>query len=458
MLKYNSYLILLLFILCLNKLSASGHEATYKIRQNGFYLYNSSRFEESVEYYRKYLNVYPNDEIMMLYLAYSYVNLYDYENAERVYHKILKINPENKNAQSGLYLLYEYHINNAILRQNYNLAFDYVKKGQYFLSKNSKFHEFDALLNEKINNNYRAYNKWLDSWQMDYDRTNRIINTYKLHRAARASLNNNKEHMEEFSDLITKLSNHHKDNRELLKILADVYFYLDKSLNKRIALRNKAMDLYQKEYPTHTNPIEIDFPLNNTWLIVSGYFQYGMDTHNGYDGYCLDFINVTENGERIVNGTGLQNEDYQSFGKNIYAVADGVVNLSVDIYADNKVTEKVDISALYNGNIIILEHNINGRKYYSHYVHLMQDSSTVITGQIVKQGEIIGKVGNSGYSTGPHLHFGLYDKNRVSVPVNFLNITTKTPLGTLITSKDYKYGNIITKNNDQIDNKIAEKP
>lgn len=62
------------------------------------------------------------------------------------------------------------------------------------------------------------------------------------------------------------------------------------------------------------------------------------------------------------------------------------------------------------GNLIVIDH---GFGYETHYGHLA--TMRVRAGQVVKRGEIIGSVGNTGYSTGPHLHYEvhLFDK-----PVN----------------------------------------
>lgn len=54
------------------------------------------------------------------------------------------------------------------------------------------------------------------------------------------------------------------------------------------------------------------------------------------------------------------------------------------------------------GNYIILEHP---GSVYTMYAHLFPSSITVSPGEMVKQGQIIGRMGNSGSSTGKHLHF-----------------------------------------------------
>ncbi|ENM1174063.1 peptidoglycan DD-metalloendopeptidase family protein [Listeria monocytogenes] len=53
------------------------------------------------------------------------------------------------------------------------------------------------------------------------------------------------------------------------------------------------------------------------------------------------------------------------------------------------------------GNVVLIEHSLN--KEWTLYAH--QSKLLVKTGQKVKQGDVIGQVGSTGQSTGPHLHF-----------------------------------------------------
>ena len=53
-----------------------------------------------------------------------------------------------------------------------------------------------------------------------------------------------------------------------------------------------------------------------------------------------------------------------------------------------------------NGNFVFIQH---GQAYVTKYLHLHKKH--VKRGQKVKQGQIIGKVGSTGYATGPHLHY-----------------------------------------------------
>jgi murein DD-endopeptidase MepM/ murein hydrolase activator NlpD len=59
--------------------------------------------------------------------------------------------------------------------------------------------------------------------------------------------------------------------------------------------------------------------------------------------------------------------------------------------------------SFYNGNLLIIDH---GKKIYSIYAHLYD--ILVKNGDIVTVNQPIAKIGTTGRSTGPHLHFGLY--------------------------------------------------
>lgn len=82
------------------------------------------------------------------------------------------------------------------------------------------------------------------------------------------------------------------------------------------------------------------------------------------------------------------------------------------------------LEAYYNrggyGNLIILDH---GQGIHTYYAHL--SSIEVKEGQAVKQGETIGYMGNTGHSTGYHLHFEIRKENK---PINPLHYLPKEPV------------------------------
>lgn len=119
-------------------------------------------------------------------------------------------------------------------------------------------------------------------------------------------------------------------------------------------------------------------------------------------------LGKVENG-RLFDGDGKRVEQYYGFGEDVLAVADGTVVYVHDGMPDE--TPSVPMvpksKSDYGGNNVILEIT---PKVFAWYAHLQQGSLRVKVGDAVQAGAPIAKLGNSGPSEGPHLHFGLLDK------------------------------------------------
>lgn len=92
-------------------------------------------------------------------------------------------------------------------------------------------------------------------------------------------------------------------------------------------------------------------------------------------------------------------------GTPITAVTDGEV---LRVETGKKVGDTSPSSALkhHTGNGVVVKHGeIGGDEMYSYYGHLSEVD--VKPGDKVKAGSVVGKAGNTGNSTGPHLHFGV---------------------------------------------------
>lgn len=92
-------------------------------------------------------------------------------------------------------------------------------------------------------------------------------------------------------------------------------------------------------------------------------------------------------------------------------------NVGVPIYAtgDGQVAFK-DYGSMGYGVQVVLEH---GFGYCTRYAHLSK--TQVVPGQWVKRGEKIGELGNTGRSTGPHLHYEVIYLGRPVDPLNYLS-------------------------------------
>ncbi|MDR0495812.1 MAG: M23 family metallopeptidase [Treponema sp.] len=69
------------------------------------------------------------------------------------------------------------------------------------------------------------------------------------------------------------------------------------------------------------------------------------------------------------------------------------------------------------GNYVLIKHK---HGYYTRYAHLL--SARVRLGQRVQQGEVIGYIGNTGLSTGPHLHYEIRIGSDVVDPFRYINM------------------------------------
>ena len=93
---------------------------------------------------------------------------------------------------------------------------------------------------------------------------------------------------------------------------------------------------------------------------------------------------------------------YTADNINIYASADGTV-----LFAD---------LLPIHGNFTVIDHGWGGYTSYSHQSQLL-----VTAGQQVKRGDLIGLIGNTGRSVGPHLHWEVIVNSTYVNPVTWLN-------------------------------------
>lgn len=97
-----------------------------------------------------------------------------------------------------------------------------------------------------------------------------------------------------------------------------------------------------------------------------------------------------------------------------HAGMDFSANPGTDVYATGDGTVvKMGWETGY-GNTIIIDHGFGYRTWYAH----LRDFRTKV-GKRVVRGEVIGGVGNTGKSTGPHLHYEVHVKGQVVNPVNY---------------------------------------
>ena len=171
---------------------------------------------------------------------------------------------------------------------------------------------------------------------------------------------------------------------------------------------------------TDRNPVELAFPLKDgRFYVSSGGSNRVINNHfgtpNNSQWYALD-INKLGKWGMVSNPpmSGL-NEAHSIFGEWVYAPCDGVV-----IDARNSVRDNSEASMEVDpedgmGNYIILD--CSGVRVTMS--HLQYKSLKIRSGQSVRVGDPLARVGNSGFSQEPHLHFqaAKYTKDSIPVPI-----------------------------------------
>lgn len=132
-------------------------------------------------------------------------------------------------------------------------------------------------------------------------------------------------------------------------------------------------------------------------------------------------------GARLTSGFGMRRHPILGFNK-MHKGTDFAAPTGTPIMASgNGVVEVAGVAGGY-GNYIRIRHNDT---YKTAYAHMNRFARGMKNGAKVRQGQIIGYVGTTGRSTGPHLHYEVFANNK-----QVDSQSVKLPTGTLLTGKD----------------------
>tara|TARA_Y100001970_G_scaffold288076_1_gene414309 strand:+ start:489 stop:1793 length:1305 start_codon:yes stop_codon:yes gene_type:complete len=220
---------------------------------------------------------------------------------------------------------------------------------------------------------------------------------------------------------------------KLIKLYSfDLDFQRDIKINTKVSISYDVINIEGKE--------EIIFGDINYSLISINkknieYFKFKTD-----DGYIDYFNKKGENvkksilktpidGARLSSSYGMRKHPILGYNK-MHRGIDFAAPTGTPIYAGgNGVIEFVGRNGGY-GNYIRIRHN---NEYKTAYAHLSSFNKGITKGARVNQGDIIGFVGSTGRSTGPHLHYEIIFQNKQINPLK-LNL----PSGKKLKGEEYK--------------------
>ncbi|MGA2427141.1 MAG: M23 family metallopeptidase [Candidatus Acidiferrum sp.] len=129
--------------------------------------------------------------------------------------------------------------------------------------------------------------------------------------------------------------------------------------------------------------------------------------------FAIDWMRLDSSG-RLMNGDPSDVHSYADYGADVLAVADGTVVGVLNDLNDQKPGSLPDPRTItlenVDGNHIVLD---LGDGVYAFYAHLQKGSVSVELGEHVKRGQTLAKLGNTGNTSGPHLHFHLMEGTSV---------------------------------------------
>jgi hypothetical protein len=123
--------------------------------------------------------------------------------------------------------------------------------------------------------------------------------------------------------------------------------------------------------------------------------------------FAIDWMQLDDQG-RFVHGDASDVHNYTCYGADILAVADGTVIETLSDLDDQKPGTLPDPKTITIGNVdgnhVILD---LGGGVYAFYAHMQKNGVLVHVGDHVTRGQVLGKLGNTGNTSAPHLHFHL---------------------------------------------------
>jgi hypothetical protein len=197
------------------------------------------------------------------------------------------------------------------------------------------------------------------------------------------------------------------------------------------ARRRLAVDVPVLDHQQRTRLV---FPVAGRFTIVFGHASEG-DHIERSQAFAYDIAPLGPRYELLADGDGSENAHFAGWERDVRAPAAGIVARVQEGLPDNPrpghlpdLDSGPDGARAVLGNSLVIDH---GNSEYSLLGHMRQGSLAVREGQQIESGQTVGQVGNSGHSSGPHLHYHLMDGPEPFVsdglPARFVGLEREVP-------------------------------
>ncbi len=170
-------------------------------------------------------------------------------------------------------------------------------------------------------------------------------------------------------------------------------------------------------YTADEAAIDLEPPLDNgTYYVVHGGNHEQMNYHQAHpaQAYALDIVKLNRFGIRASGFYPKELERYEIFGDEVHSPCNGTV-VEVDNSSPDLTPPEANPKQPSGNHVALVCENTDAVLYLA---HMKKGSVTVAKGEKVTTGKVLGKVGNSGNTSEPHLHIHA-EKDGKGVPVTF---------------------------------------
>ncbi len=193
----------------------------------------------------------------------------------------------------------------------------------------------------------------------------------------------------------------------------------DRSLERLLVREHLSIKELEPPAENYLPVTRFHFPSDGEWTVAHGGRRKATNYHHNSrkQRFAYDLV-VRKNG-RQRTGNGKRNSQFFCYGKPVYAPASGTVIHAVDGVAENPPGKR----GKKGGNGLVLDHGFGETSSLWHFI---PGTLTVKKGDKVEVGQYLGKTGNSGSSSGPHIHFHVstreMEASGFALPADFVEV------------------------------------